>query len=100
MYTSSILTTIGLFLAAVHAADLNKPALAPNLDNLKPGLMNNLKPVHSTRKKFKAGFIPKDCKSIAQNEGKNPADYNNWVVKYDDVSLRRLQEIKALQLLI
>ena len=85
MHTSSILTVIGLFLGSASSQRLNKPPLQPNLDNLKPGLMDNLKPVHSTRQKFKAGYIPKDCKTIAENEKKNPADYNNWVVKYDDV---------------
>ncbi|KAI4241140.1 MAG: hypothetical protein L6R42_011358, partial [Xanthoria sp. 1 TBL-2021] len=48
--------------------------------------INNLKPVASTRTAYQAGYIPSDCKRIAQNEGHNPADIQSWNVKYSDCS--------------
>ncbi|KAL9595275.1 MAG: hypothetical protein Q9179_005044 [Wetmoreana sp. 5 TL-2023] len=58
----------------------------PDLDNLKAGLLNNLHPTHSTTDRFKAGYIPSDCKEIVENEKFNPADIQTWNVHYDDCS--------------
>ncbi|KAL1985276.1 hypothetical protein VTN96DRAFT_8075 [Rasamsonia emersonii] len=68
------------------AQRLNKPALTPNLDYLEQGNIDNLHPTHSTWDKWGPGWIPADCKSIAQNEGKNPDDFEIYNVHYDDCS--------------
>lgn len=86
MRVSSISAAVAFFVALVASQRLNKPALQPDLDNLKQGLLDNLHPVHSTRDRFKAGYIPSDCKRIAQGEGLNPADIQVWNIHYDDVS--------------
>ncbi|KAL8804871.1 MAG: hypothetical protein Q9200_005647 [Gallowayella weberi] len=65
---------------------LTKPPLQPNLDNLKQGLVNNLKLTQSTEERVKAGWMPKACKDIANEEGKKPADFQVWKVKYNDDS--------------
>lgn len=70
------------------AQRLNKPALTPNLDYLEQGNIDNLHPTHSTWDKWGPGWIPADCKSIAQNEGKNPDDFEIYNVHYDDVCIR------------
>lgn len=86
MRVSSIGTMVALLAALVSSQRLTKPALQPNLDNLKQGFINNLKPVASTRTPFQAGYIPSDCKKIAQREGFNPADIQSLNIKYTDVS--------------
>lgn len=86
MHISSIGTTVALFAALVSSQRLTKPPLQQNLDNLKQGFLNNLNPVASTRTAFQAGYIPSDCKTIAQREGFNPADIQSWTVQYADVS--------------
>ena len=79
-------TTLALLTALVSSQRLTKPPLQQNLDNLKQGFIDNLKPVASTRTAFQAGYIPSDCKKIAQREGFSPADIQSWNVKYADVS--------------
>ncbi|KAI4232775.1 MAG: hypothetical protein L6R40_007321 [Gallowayella cf. fulva] len=86
MRVSSIGTMVALLAALVSSQRLTKPALQPNLDNLKQGFINNLKPVASTRTPFQAGYIPSDCKKIAQREGFNPADIQSLNIKYTDCS--------------
>ncbi|KAL8699058.1 MAG: hypothetical protein Q9224_001581 [Gallowayella concinna] len=87
MHVSSITTTVTLLLALVSSQRLTKPPLQQNLDNLKQGFLNNLKPVSSTRTAFQAGYIPSDCKKIAQREGFKPADIQSWNIKYNDCSV-------------
>ncbi|KAL8707094.1 MAG: hypothetical protein Q9225_007831 [Loekoesia sp. 1 TL-2023] len=84
MRVSSINAIVAFFVALVTSQRLNKPPLQPDLDNLKQGLLDNLHPVHSTRDRFKAGYIPSDCKTIAQREGFNAADIQVWNIHYDD----------------
>lgn len=86
MHVSSFSAMVALFAALVSSQRLTKPALQPDLENLQSGFINNLKPVASTRTAYQAGYIPTDCKRIAQNEGHNPADIQSWNVKYSDVS--------------
>ncbi|KAL9595398.1 MAG: hypothetical protein Q9219_006473 [cf. Caloplaca sp. 3 TL-2023] len=77
MHVSSISSVVTLFVALVSSQRLTKPPLQQNLDNLKQGFINNLQPVSSTRTAFQAGYIPNDCKTIAQREGFAPADIHN-----------------------
>lgn len=86
MHITSISTTVALLAALVSSQRLTKPPLQQNLDNLQAGFANNLRVVTSTRTAFQAGYIPSDCKTIAQREGFNPADIQVWNVKYADVS--------------
>ncbi|KAL8752532.1 MAG: hypothetical protein Q9199_005677 [Rusavskia elegans] len=86
MHVSSFSAMVALFAALVSSQRLTKPALQPDLENLQSGFINNLKPVASTRTAYQAGYIPTDCKRIAQNEGHNPADIQSWNVKYSDCS--------------
>ncbi|KAL8904785.1 MAG: hypothetical protein Q9207_003049 [Kuettlingeria erythrocarpa] len=86
MHISSIGTTVALFAALASSQRLTKPPLQQNLDNLKQGFINNLNPVASTRTAFQAGYIPSDCKRIAEREGFNPADIQSWTVQYADCS--------------
>ena len=77
------------FFSLASSQKLTKPPLHPDLDYLTQGLMNNL---HSTPSKFDqwaAGWIPADCKTMAQNAGLNPADVQTFNVHYSDVSSRR-----------
>ncbi|KAL8657520.1 MAG: hypothetical protein Q9226_001834 [Calogaya cf. arnoldii] len=86
MHVSSF-ALVGAFFSAFGASQgLNKPPLQDNLDNLKQGLINNLKVTPSTREKFRAGWMPKACMDIANEEQKNPADFQVWKVKYNDCS--------------
>ncbi|KAL8992848.1 MAG: hypothetical protein Q9169_006796, partial [Polycauliona sp. 2 TL-2023] len=84
MHLSNLSTIVALFAALGASQRLDKPPLQDNLDNLKAGFNANLKPVASTKTAYRAGYIPADCKRIAQNENKNPADFQVWNVKYSD----------------
>ncbi|KAL9601450.1 MAG: hypothetical protein Q9219_002516 [cf. Caloplaca sp. 3 TL-2023] len=74
MHVFGISATITALAALVSTQTLNKPPLQQNLDNLKQGLLNNLKATANTRSPYQAGQIPADCKTIAQREGFRPAD--------------------------
>ncbi|KAI4270971.1 MAG: hypothetical protein LQ337_006347 [Flavoplaca oasis] len=81
----SCLAIVGAFFTALAASqELTKPPVQDNLDNLKQGLVNNLKVTQSSREKFRAGWMPKVCKDIANDEKRNPADFQIWKVKYND----------------
>ncbi|KAL8760572.1 MAG: hypothetical protein Q9184_003243 [Pyrenodesmia sp. 2 TL-2023] len=86
MHISIISTTVTLLAALVSSQRLTKPPLQQDLENLQAGFANNLRIVASTRTAFQAGYIPADCKNIAQREGFNPADIQTWNVKYADCS--------------
>jgi hypothetical protein len=49
------------------------------------GNNNNLASTQSSYQQWDAGLIPADCKSIAQNEGKDPNDFEIYNVTYTDV---------------
>jgi hypothetical protein len=88
MSPSSIL--LGAVLAAAgpllaNGQALDKPALTPNLDYLEQGSLDNLAPTQSTWDQWGAGWIPQDCKDIANNEGKSPDDFEIYNVHYTDV---------------
>ncbi|KAL8712507.1 MAG: hypothetical protein Q9220_003355 [cf. Caloplaca sp. 1 TL-2023] len=87
MLLSAISTIFTLFATLVASQRLTKPPLQQNLDNLKQGFLNNLKPTTSTRTTFTAGQIPSDCKKIAIREGFAAADIQSYNVKYADCSL-------------
>lgn len=88
MAPSSLL--FGVALAATgsmlaNGQSLDKPALTDNLDYLMDGNNNNLASTESSYQQWDAGLIPADCKSIAQNEGKDPNDFEIYNVTYSDV---------------
>lgn len=68
-------------------ANLSKPPLQDNLSYLESGLFKNLKPTHSTHDQWGAGWIPQDCKTIADSRGFNPSDIEVFNIHYDDASL-------------
>ncbi|KUL82758.1 hypothetical protein ZTR_10898 [Talaromyces verruculosus] len=78
----AVLAATGQLLASSQALD--KPALTSNLDYLEQGSLDNLAPTQSTRDQWGAGWIPQDCKDIANNEGKNPDDFEIYNVHYTD----------------
>ncbi|KAH8692279.1 putative conidiation-specific protein [Talaromyces proteolyticus] len=84
---SSLLLCIALMAAGpllALAQTLDKPALTPDLDYLEQGAIDNLAPTQSTNDQWGSGWIPSDCKDIANNEGKNPDDFEIYNVHYDD----------------
>ena len=85
MHISSLAIVGAFFTALAASQELTKPPVQDNLDNLKRGLVNNLKVTQSSREKFRAGWMPKVCKDIANNEKRKPADFQIWKVKYNDV---------------
>ncbi|KAL5043456.1 hypothetical protein BDW71DRAFT_188118 [Aspergillus fruticulosus] len=76
-------------LAAVSPAradgTLSKPALTDNLDYLLDGnvasLPSNGGPYWG---KWEDGLMPADCKSIAEDQGLNPTDFEVWDIFFDD----------------
>jgi hypothetical protein len=79
----AVLAAAGPLLASGQALD--KPALTPNLDYLEQGSLDNLAPTQSTWDQWGAGWIPQDCKDIANNEGKSPDDFEIYNIHYTDV---------------
>ncbi|KAL2871414.1 uncharacterized protein BJX67DRAFT_377189 [Aspergillus lucknowensis] len=72
-------------LSPARAADLDKPALTSNLDYLLEGNVNNL-PSNGGPYwgKWEAGLMPADCKSIAEDQGLNPTDFEVWDIFFND----------------
>ncbi|KKK12048.1 hypothetical protein P175DRAFT_0521442 [Aspergillus ochraceoroseus IBT 24754] len=71
-------------LCALGQATLDKPALTDNLDYLWQGNINNLNPTQSTWDQWGSGWIPADCKSIAESQGLSPSDFEVYNVHYTD----------------
>ncbi len=71
--------------ALASAQRLDKPALENNLDYLNQGLLDHLAPTQSTVDKWGAGWIPADCKQMAQDAGLSPSDVETFNVHYADV---------------
>ncbi len=85
MLSKSVLLAAAL--AAIPAsAELGKPALTPDLDYLLDGNTANL-PQNGGPYwgKWEDGLMPEDCKSIAEGQDLNPADFEVYDVFYDDV---------------
>lgn len=80
---AAVLAAAGPLLATGQTLD--KPALTSNLDYLEQGSLDHLTPTQSTWDQWGAGWIPQDCKDIANNEGKNPDDFEIYNVHYTDV---------------
>lgn len=81
-----LILTLSLTLTLkLSTAQLSKPALTPNLDYLLNGNTANLHKTNSSSIKWPPGLIPEDCKSIAEDEGLSPADFEVWDVYYTDV---------------
>ncbi|KAH7120032.1 hypothetical protein B0J11DRAFT_492204 [Dendryphion nanum] len=68
------------------AGPLNKPALRPNFDDLRQGLLNALpSPESFTYGQWSSGWIPEDCKFIAETWANvNGIDFDVFEVWYDD----------------
>ena len=84
-------TTI-LLLASLATADidpyakLTKPPLAQNgFGYLKPGLMNAIPSVPHTVEAWGSGWIPADCKTLAENNNFSASDVQAYKVQYTDV---------------
>jgi hypothetical protein len=88
----AVLAATGPLLASSQALD--KPALTPNLGYLEQGSLDNLAPTQSTWDQWGSGWIPQDCKDIANNEGKNPDDFEIYNVQYTDVKNHNLRSEK------
>ncbi|KAF8428524.1 hypothetical protein EV426DRAFT_543398 [Tirmania nivea] len=71
---------LGHFVAAL----IDKPLISPPMPSLDQGLLNNLKPTHSTHSQWKWGWIPQDCKTMVQDEGFNPYDVEVFNIHYTD----------------
>ncbi|QKX57523.1 uncharacterized protein TRUGW13939_04637 [Talaromyces rugulosus] len=87
MAPSSLL--FGMALAAsgsmlVNGQALDKPPLSDNLDYLADGNNANLAVNQGTYQQWEAGTIPADCKSLGQEEGKDPNDFEVYDVTYGD----------------
>ncbi|KAL8858946.1 MAG: hypothetical protein Q9178_004625 [Gyalolechia marmorata] len=83
----SSLPFAGVFFSVLVASQrLTKPPLQQNLDNLKQGLVNNLKVTPHTKERLAAGWMPARCKVVANEENLNPADFQVWRVRYNDCS--------------
>ena len=88
-----VLVAAGPLLTSGQAFD--KPAHTPNLDYLEQGSLDNLAPTQSTWDQWGAGWIPQDCKDIANNEGKSADDFETYNVHYTDVrgnNYRRMEQ--------
>jgi hypothetical protein len=75
-----------LFLALARA-ELDKPALTPDLDYLLEGNANSLPTVNSQIAAWPSGYIPKDCQDLGSGEGYNASEFEVYEVTYDDVQL-------------
>ncbi|KAA8649363.1 uncharacterized protein ATNIH1004_005264 [Aspergillus tanneri] len=87
-FTSGFGIALSVLAAISQAKRLDKPALTPDLGYLLQGSVDNLHPTHSTWDKWGDGWIPEDCKSMAQNPNLNlnlnPSDFEVYNVHYDD----------------
>ncbi|KAL4776969.1 hypothetical protein BDW60DRAFT_175171 [Aspergillus nidulans var. acristatus] len=72
-----------LFLALARA-ELDKPALTPDLDYLLEGNANSLPTVNSQIAAWPSGYIPKDCQDLGSGEGYNASEFEVYEVTYDD----------------
>ncbi|KKK21929.1 hypothetical protein AOCH_000188 [Aspergillus ochraceoroseus] len=84
MSTMKFLSAMAILCTVVQAQTLDKPALTPNLDYLLQGNTDNLQPAASHYGKWEDGWIPADCKSIAEDQQLNPTDFEVYDVFYGD----------------
>ncbi|KAL2815859.1 hypothetical protein BDW59DRAFT_166594 [Aspergillus cavernicola] len=71
-------------LALAQAQSLDKPALTSDLDYLLEGNAANLPTVNSQIAVWEAGWIPADCKDIAEGQDLTATDFEIFQVQYDD----------------
>ncbi|KAL3476730.1 hypothetical protein BJX99DRAFT_227225 [Aspergillus californicus] len=83
MKTSTPLIALSA-LALTQAQSLDKPALTDDLDYLLEGNAANLPTVNSQIAVWESGWIPKDCKDIAEGEDLTATDFEVFQVQYDD----------------
>ncbi|KAL7917761.1 hypothetical protein ACQKWADRAFT_305971 [Trichoderma austrokoningii] len=83
---------IALFaLLPLAFANLDKPVIQPNFPSSGPntigqGLLDNLKPTHSTSDVWGAGWIPADCKALVEAAKLSPFDVIPFNIHYTDCS--------------
>ena len=89
MYSKSSSLTAILYacFSLVSAQQLDKPPLTPDLEYLKPALLDALPSVNMNKDQWGEGWIPQDCKSMTEEKGLNAADVETWNVHYDDVGI-------------
>ncbi|KAK2758796.1 hypothetical protein FQN54_003488 [Arachnomyces sp. PD_36] len=78
-----------LSLASLAAAQLDKPIIEPEfpdggLGSLDQGLEDNLAVPGNTWDLWDAGWIPEDCKTLAEAAEFNPLDIISFNIQYDD----------------
>lgn len=73
-------------LAAFHLvhANLDKPIINPAIPALDQGLLDHLKPTHSSHSEWGAGWIPQGCYDKAKDYGFSPSDFIPFNIVYDD----------------
>ena len=79
----------GLFcLLGVVSARLDKPVIDPQIDfsKIDQGLYDHLAPTQSTIDQWGAGWIPRDCKTVTEQQGHQATDMEVFNVHYTDVS--------------
>lgn len=84
MYGLGLLGASTLLLR-VSVAQLSKPPLQPNLDNLNQGLLDNLHAPSYVLSQWDAGWVAQDCATMASGAKLNPADVQTYSVHYADV---------------
>jgi hypothetical protein len=85
MYNLNFIAVCAILLR-VSVAQLSKPPLQPNLDNLNQGLLDNLHAPEYTLSQWPAGWIAQDCATMTSGAKLNPADVQTYNVQYADVS--------------
>ncbi|KAL4822056.1 hypothetical protein BDW67DRAFT_7134 [Aspergillus spinulosporus] len=81
LFTFSAASALFLTLAR---AELDKPALTPDLDYLLEGNSNSLPTVNSQIAVWPSGYIPNDCQDLGSGEGYNASEFEVYEVTYDD----------------
>jgi hypothetical protein len=89
MYFTKSTLALAASVVSLASAALDKPVINPpfpggGLDSLGQGLLENLKPTYSTNDDWGAGYIPKDCKTIADGNGFSPFDITPFNIHYED----------------
>lgn len=89
MYPQLSSTALVASFASLASALLDKPVIQPNfpgggLASLGQGLLDHLTPTASTWDHWGAGWIPQDCKTLAEGSGFSPLDITTFNIHYQD----------------
>ena len=91
MHYNTSPAALAAFFVSLASATLNKPIISPQfpgggLASLGQGLLDHLAPTQSTFDDWGAGWIAKDCKTLAKANGFSPNDITTFNIKYTDCS--------------